>query len=243
MCQALRGNLDPEEIQGTRLEPFNTVGRFLHAREAHERTSVAAQMRKARKEKSIMGVVSKQQALTMLPDDYKNIPVEVVRDVSDVPDDVEDTAILAQSTSEGIKQGKVDGKLDRSVTFMGERFRIANKVGLMPLMEFAYFANSGADTGDMGALVSIYEMLRDCLADEKEFKRFTAHAKKMKADAEDMMPVVRETIELLTARPTLPPSDSSSESPRTSLHSMGNSSGQAEGLIPVAELERRVSSA
>lgn len=185
-----------------------------------------------------MGVVDKRQALTYLPEDYKTIPVEVVQE----NDPEEDEAIRAQALLEGLKAiGTVNGKLNRTVPFMGESFRIANKVGLMPLMEFAHFANSGADTADMGALVAIYDMLRDCLYDEEEFTRFRMYAKKMKADAEEMMPVVKETIELLTARPTVQPIDSSTESPQTSQPLTDNSSGQVAELIPVEELERLVS--
>ena len=171
------------------------------------------------------------------------VEAETVPD-SRTPDEIaEDEAIRAQALAENVKTGKVNGKLDRRVTFMGKKFRIANKVGLMPLMEFAYFANSGADTADMGSLVAIYEMLKDCIADDAEWEAFTKHAKEMKADAEDLMPVVQQTIELLTARPTRQDSDSSASFPGTPESLTDNSSGQAHGLVPVTELGKQVSSA
>jgi hypothetical protein len=180
--------------------------------------------------------VNAKQALALLPDDYREVEIEHVPG-----DPAEDEAIMAQAMSEGVKLGKIAGKLDRSVELMGKRFRIANKVGLMPLMEFAYYANSGADTGDMGALVAIYEMLKDCI-DSNEWEEFIKHAKRMKADADELMPVVQQTIELLTARPTKQDSDSSDPSPSTSESLTDNSSGQMEGLTPVGDLGKLVSS-
>lgn len=179
--------------------------------------------------------VSAREALRHLPTDYAS--VEVVELVEEL---TEDDAIRMQALSEGVKIGTVKGKLDRSIPFMGKDFHIASKVGLMPLMEFAYYANSGADTGDMGSLVAIYEMLKDCIVPD-EWMDFVAHAKKMKADAEDLMPVVQRTIELLTARPTQQDSDSSQQSSTTSESLMDNSSGQASGLVPVGELGRLAS--
>lgn len=182
--------------------------------------------------------VDAKQALRLLPQEYASVEVERVPDTRTPEEIAEDQAIRAQATGEGVKTGTVGGKLDRSVEFLGKRFPIANKVGLMPLMEFAYYASSGADTSDMGSLVAIYEMLRDCFADEKTFDEFRAHAKKMKADAEEMMPVVQQTIELLTARPTGQDSDSSASLRETSASLTDNSSGQVQGLIPVSELGR-----
>ena len=50
---------------------------------------------------------------------------------------------------------------DRTVEFMGKRFRIADKVGLMPLLKFSAF--SDVDVGDPRALGALYAMLRDCI--------------------------------------------------------------------------------
>lgn len=49
----------------------------------------------------------------------------------------------------------------RTVEFMGERFRIADKIGLMPLLKFAAFAD--VTTSDPRALGAMYAMLRDCI--------------------------------------------------------------------------------
>jgi len=124
-----------------------------------------------------------------------------------------------------------------SVEFQGRRYRIAAKVGLMPLMKFAAAADSQLDTSDMAALSAIYHMLQDCIqgevppcgdcpdckniaagdltavcpfADKGDWHKFEAHAIASKAEAEELLPVVQQTVEILTSRPTLPRSGSSS---------------------------------
>src|SRR5437868_11446757 len=49
----------------------------------------------------------------------------------------------------------------RTVEFMGERFRIAEKIGLMPLLKFS--AHADMSTSDPGALAAMYSMLKDCI--------------------------------------------------------------------------------
>lgn len=188
-----------------------------------------------------------RQALRSLPADYASVVTETVTEERTPEQLAEDEATRFQAMSEGVEVIQ-DGKtLARRVTFMGKQFRIADKVGLMPLMEFAYHANSGLSTDDMGALVAIYEMLKDCIADDppldeqgekagpSEWDHFVKHAKASKADAEDLMPVVQQTIELLTARPTSPESDSSKPSQQTS-DSLTDTSSAITGLVPVADL-------
>ena len=50
---------------------------------------------------------------------------------------------------------------DRTVEFMGKRFRIAEKIGLMPLLKFSAFAD--VNVQDPRALGALYAMLRDCI--------------------------------------------------------------------------------
>lgn len=118
----------------------------------------------------------------------------------------------------------------RTVAFMGERFRIAEKVGLMPLLKFS--AHADMSTNDPGALAAMYAMLRDCIAeghpgcgkclpcttdnearckdyDPGDWKRFEQHAIDTKADADELLDVITKVIELIAGRPTEPPSGSS----------------------------------
>jgi hypothetical protein len=58
----------------------------------------------------------------------------------------------------------VDGTIvtdDRAIEFMGRSFRVADKIGLMPLLKFSAFADM--DTQDPRALGAMYSMLRDCI--------------------------------------------------------------------------------
>jgi hypothetical protein len=120
----------------------------------------------------------------------------------------------------------------RSVDFLGAEFAIADKVGLMPLLRFAHAAKSGLDSADLEGMAAMYDMLRQCIADEAVYVRdgrpidkpaevdesvtklggwaeFEAHATKAKADDEDLMGVVQRVMTLLSERPTSQPSDSS----------------------------------
>lgn len=140
----------------------------------------------------------------------------------------------AEGSAPDVQADKVT--LARTVPFMGKRFRIADKIGLMPLLKFAHAASSGIDTSDMRALDALYEMLRDCIHpgndlepgqdgyDPGDWDAFTEHAVKQKADADDLFPVVTAVIELLTARPTQPPPASSPGQSATSASSTGTSS-------------------
>lgn len=193
--------------------------------------------------------VDPRQALKMLPTDYASVVVEEVPDTRTDEQRAEDDAIRLQAKTEGVDvdtEGKI---LTRRVDFEGKQFRISDKVGLMPLMEFAYHANSGMNTGDMEALAAIYEMLKDCISQDRyinpktkkpegpsEWDRFRQHAKEVKAGAEDLMNVVQQTVELLTARPTLQESDSSAPSQQTPDSLTDTSSGQRAQLVPVIDL-------
>ena len=109
------------------------------------------------------------------------------------------------------------------VELQGAWFRIAAKVGLMPLMKFAHAADSDIDTSDLGALSAVYDMLRDCI-DPADWAAFERHAIDVKAGADELLPVVQQAIEILAARPTPPPSGSPDGRPGTSASSTGNSS-------------------
>ena len=176
-----------------------------------------------------------------------------------------------QMLQQGVEPAIVGDDGAQYVEFMGEQFRIATSVGLMPLLKFSHFATKGIDTGDPHGLAAIYAMLRDCIVEKapkvphlsedrtedqerdwerwqkslEEGDRFDQHATENKAEGEDLMEVVTRTIELLSARPTQRPSNSSPGPQNTSTgsrESSGNDRGpdadQLAGLIPVKELAR-----
>jgi hypothetical protein len=94
------------------------------------------------------------------------------------------------------------------VTWQGAQFRIADKVALMPLLEFSHLAQEGVDSVDMEAMAAMYDVIKSCVADN-EWLRFKQHAIKVRADDQDMLDFVKRTFEVLSDRPTKQPSDSS----------------------------------
>lgn len=108
------------------------------------------------------------------------------------------------------------------VTFCGEQFDIADRIGLMPLMRFAKVAQDGVDSTELAGLVAMYDLLEQCVAPH-EWARFQATADQHRADSETLMGVVTTVIELLSARPTSRPSDSSDGPQRTAPNSTGDS--------------------
>ena len=173
--------------------------------------------------------MAKPAALAALPDPEEPFRAETTPNPLASPSDL-------QAAVEGVPVG------DR-VTFMDEQYRVAEKVGLMPLMRFAHAARKGANADDMEGLAAIYDMLRDCIH-PGDWDRFEADATTKKAEGDDLLPVVTQTIELLTARPTQRPSDSSAGPSKTSESSTGSSvpldslTGLGE-LVSVDELVKR----
>lgn len=142
----------------------------------------------------------------------------------------------------------------RRVEFMGKEFAVASKIGLMPLMRFAHAAKSGLDSADLEGMAAMYDMLRQCIADDSVFvfqgrritrgeaselppeavehvtvyggwDEFEAHATRERADdAGELFGVVQKVMSLLSERPTSRPSDSSAGPPATAPTSTEDSS-------------------
>jgi hypothetical protein len=172
--------------------------------------------------------------------------------------DIDFDAELAgiQATAAGVEQPpktaevEVAGKVvtsARTVELKGRRFRVADKVGLMPLLKFSAF--SDVDVQDPRALGALYAMLKDCIHpghpgcgecedckngsnracpefDPGDWHAFEDHACESKAEAEDLMEVVTKTIEIISGRPTEPPSPSSAGRRSTRDASMARSSAR-----------------
>jgi hypothetical protein len=145
------------------------------------------------------------------------------------------------------------------IEFMGERFRLATNVALMPLLKFAHAANVGLDSMEMEGLAALYAVIRDCILDHhrlededgktiyepteasvKEWARFENHAMVTGADDQDLMKFVNAAIERISARPRRRPGPSSAGPPTTSPGSKASpSSPDTEalaGLVPVDSL-------
>jgi hypothetical protein len=144
----------------------------------------------------------------------------------------------------------------RMVTLAGQDFRVADKVGLMPLLKFSHAADLRTD--DPQAYVAMYEILRDVIyegdgpcgecpacvsagdaatarecavADEGDWGRFQEHATHCKADADELFDVVAQAVKLISARPTESPSGSSAGRRSTSRNSTAISS-RKQGAAP-----------
>jgi hypothetical protein len=132
-------------------------------------------------------------------------PPSHIRLAPDTPDqpgpDPEEEAREIQALAEGIT-------LADRVECLGKHYRIADKVGLMPLLKFAKTAKSGVDSDDLDGLVAIYDMLKDCIAPD-EWDRFVEEMTEAKAETDELMQVVGRTLEILSARPTRPSTGSS----------------------------------
>ena len=161
-----------------------------------------------------------------------------------------------QAAAEGVDVVDDDG---RSFEFLNARFRMAAKVGLMPLMKFAMTARKGVESDDLEGLAAMYSLIRDCvdqtrpqkpvldedgeplLKDGKpvleddgasEWDRFERHAIDSKAEAEDLFKVVADVIQALSARKASRPGDSSAGPQTTSVSSKVTSSSTVTRRVP-----------
>lgn len=111
----------------------------------------------------------------------------------------------------------------RTVTLKGKPFKIAKKVGLMPMLKFSAYADM--DTQDPRALGAMYAMLRDVI-DKEEWRAFEDHAVDSKADADELLDVIGTAMQLIAGRPTEPPAPSSRGRRAISGGSTGSSSAR-----------------
>ncbi len=153
----------------------------------------------------------------------------------------------AGASQDEVKSGTVTDPGDQ-VELLGKSFRIADRIGLMPLLKFSSAAD--VDTSDPRALSAMYSLLRDCIyAGEPgcgecedceagndrscasyargDWGAFEEHAMITKADAEDLLDVVSKVLEIVSGRPQQPRSGSSAGPRRTRRASTGRSSGKA----------------
>lgn len=164
-----------------------------------------------------------------------------------------------QAAAEGVVLDEAD-----TVTFFGETFKLAEGVSIMPMMEFALAAKNGLDSDDMAGLSAMYKLVRSVISrppmfdengqrqrdengkmlrDEAEWNRFSTLAEDELADGDDIMAVVNQAMEKLSARPSKPREVSSASSRPISETSKPVLSSpvmppQADGLTPVGDLGR-----
>lgn len=172
-------------------------------------------------------------------------------------------AVEVQTSTDRELSGEVINT-DRLVTLAGRDFRVAEKVGLMPLLKFSHAAELRAN--DSRAYVAMYQILhdvimeaedpcgqcdgcksagkdataRDCAyADEGDWEKFENWAVDCKAEAEELFEVVEQAIKLISARPTESRSSSSAGSRKTSRTSTGGNSARRGGASNPSRRGRR----
>jgi hypothetical protein len=132
------------------------------------------------------------------------------------------------------------------LAFKGRVFRVAHSFGLMPLLRFAHMAKGGMNVDDMDALVAIYDVLRQAIHDD-DWDAFQQYATDTRADADELLSMVKDAIGVMTQRPTVRPTDSSAGPSTTTPSSSADSSSPASSdpttlaerarhLQPVADL-------
>lgn len=95
-----------------------------------------------------------------------------------------------------------------TVDFLGEQFRVAERVGALPIMRFAKAAKAGTDSNDMDGLVALYDLLAQVIHPD-DWTRFEAHADREHADGDQLLAVVQAALAAVAGRPTGRSSDSS----------------------------------
>jgi hypothetical protein len=155
-------------------------------------------------------------------------------------------------------QAEVQGVASKAqtVTFMGDEYRISERVGLMPLLKFANAADRGLNAEDVGGMAAMYAMIRDCIYQgvppcgecerctaaqpgmppsavgcpdfvEGDWERFERAAIDKKAGPDELFDVVNKVVEHVTANPTNARSDSSPAARSASTRSREASSSPA----------------
>jgi hypothetical protein len=88
----------------------------------------------------------------------------------------------------------------------GKDFRLAENVGIMPLMEWA--ASSDVDVASADGLRAVYYVLKDAVH-EDEWAEFRKFARDEKLEATELLDFANAALEALAGRPTEEPSGSS----------------------------------
>jgi hypothetical protein len=163
-----------------------------------------------------------------------------------------------QAQSEGAAVEVQDDRIE----FMGEWFRLAEEIGMMPLLAFSHAAQQGADSEDMSSLAAMYALIRDTIdqsrpvvqdengqptfeadgvtpkwAGPSEWMRFERHAIDVKAGGEDLMELISRAMKVISSRPPKRRGDSSTTSPPSSGSTRDGSPSPAHGGRTVPGIE------
>lgn len=94
----------------------------------------------------------------------------------------------------------VDGPAGVITVALGEKeFKLAENVGIMPLMEWA--AASDVDVASADGLRAVYYVLQDTVHVD-DWAEFRKHSREQKLTAEDLLDFANSALEALAGRPT-----------------------------------------
>lgn len=138
--------------------------------------------------------------------------------------------------------GAALGAVD-TVTLAGREFRLADTIGLAPMIRFAMAARKGVDSNDVEGLAALGDMIEQCIHPD-EVDAFWLHATANRCDGDALLEVVTDAMTTITGRPTSRPSVSSDGPQTTSGSSKDGSSSvvpfeeraRALGMVPIDEL-------
>jgi hypothetical protein len=121
----------------------------------------------------------------------------------------------------------------------GQRFRVAESVGLMSMMDFAEVADDGVDANALAGLAAMKRLLRD-LIDGRDWHRFHAWTREAKLDGEQLGLVISKAMEIVGSRetPTGSPYGSPGGASTTGPRLSGISGGAASQLDAWTEKKR-----
>jgi hypothetical protein len=136
-------------------------------------------------------------------------------------------------------------------------FRLAESIGLMPLLKFAHAAKQGLNSDDMEGLSAMYLLIRSCLDRTRpdpetpsQWELFEEHAIETNADGDDLSSLINRAVQVISSRPPKRRGDSSPSSSPTSESSKASSSSPGtrpvppgfEEMVKVGDLGRSTSS-
>jgi hypothetical protein len=188
-----------------------------------------------------------------------------LRVVSDEPDPQAPGQNLTTQDVQGTIEGAVELDDENSLEFLGKRFRLAERIGLMPMLAFAAASKKGLDSSDMEGLAAMYALIRDCLDQTRtqatdadgelvfepdgtpryvgasQWQLFENHCNEVQAGPEELMEFISSAMSVVSARPPKRRETSSGGSPQTLPKSKEGSSLRAtwprtEELTDVREL-------
>lgn len=190
-----------------------------------------------------------------------------MRVVTNEPDpDAPGQNFTTQDVQEAI-EGAVEMDDENSIEFLDKRFRLAERIGLMPMLAFAAASKKGLDSADMDGLAAMFALIRDCIDQSREqavdadgkpvfdddgspryegpsqWMLFEQHCYDKQATGEELMEFIGKAMSAVAARPQLRRETSSGGSPLTSpklkaVSSLRDTWPVEEGLTDVRELGR-----